>query len=138
MEDWVEHLHQTGMHLRQRFCTVQNPAIRANACEKASSRSLHPDVIAHTDAMNLGNKQSFSVAMVEDTILTRQKKQHDMGQYEAMQYFKKEGKMNKLTWLVLIFDNVKGAGKGNECKSSACHLENKMRAGDFLENASDT
>jgi hypothetical protein len=60
--------------------------------------------------MNLGNKQSFSVAMVEDTILTRQKKQHDMGQYEAMQYFKKEGKMNKLTWLVLIFDNVKGAG----------------------------
>ncbi len=61
-----------------------------------------------------------------------------MGQYEAMQYFEMEGKTNKLTWLVLIFDNVKGAGKGNECKSSACHLENKMRAGDFLENASDT
>ncbi len=37
MEDWVEHLHQTGMHLRQRFHTVQNLAIRANVREKASS-----------------------------------------------------------------------------------------------------
>ncbi len=79
MEDWVECLHQTGMHLQQRFCTVQNPAIRANVHEKASFCSSHPDVIEHTNAMNLGNKQSFSVAMVEDTILTRQKKQQDMG-----------------------------------------------------------
>jgi hypothetical protein len=47
-----------------------------------------------------------------------------------MQYFKKEGKMNK----------HKGAGKGKECNSSAmlCHLENKKREGDFLENAGDT
>ncbi len=56
IEDWVERLHQTGMRLRQRLRTVQNSAIRANAHEKASSRSLHPDVIAHTNAMNLGNK----------------------------------------------------------------------------------
>jgi hypothetical protein len=110
MEDWVECLHQTGMRLQQRFCTVQNLAIRANAHERASSCSSHPDVIAHTNAINLGNKQSFSVAKVEDTISTRQKKQCDIGQYEAMQYFEKEGKMNKLTWLVLIFDNIKGAG----------------------------
>ncbi len=68
MEDWVERLHQTGMPLRQRFCNVQSPAICANAREKASFRSLHPDVIAHTDATNSGNKQSFSVAKVEDTI----------------------------------------------------------------------
>jgi hypothetical protein len=73
MEDWVEHLHQTGMHLRQHFCTVQNLAIRANAHEKASSHSLHPDVIAHTNAANSGNKQSFSVAKVENTILTPKK-----------------------------------------------------------------
>ncbi len=48
--------------------------------------------------------------------------------------------MNKLTWLVLIFDDVKGAGKGKECNGSAmsCHLENKKREGDFLENAGDT
>ena len=110
MEDWVERLHQMGMRLQQRFCTVQNPAIRANAREKASFRLSHPNVIAHTNATNSGNKQSFSVAKVEDTISTRQKKQCDIGRYEAMQYFEKEGKMNKLTWLVLIFDNIKGAG----------------------------
>ncbi len=71
MEDWVERLHQTWMRLRQCFCTVQNPAIRVNAREKASSRLSHPNVIAHTDATNLGNKRSFSVPKVEDTILTR-------------------------------------------------------------------
>ncbi len=99
---------------------------------------LHPDVIAHTDATNSGNKQSFSVAKVEDTISTCRKKQRDMGRYKVRQYFEKKGKTNKLTWLVLIFDNVKGAGKGNECNGSACHLEKKMREGFFLENAGDT
>ncbi len=84
-------------------------------------------MIAHTDATNSGNQRSFSVAKVDNMILTHQKKQHDMGQYKAMQYFEKKGKMNTLTWLVLIFDNVKGAGKGNECAGSAmlCHLQNK-------------
>ena len=99
-KDWVERLHQTGMRLQQRFHTVQNLAIRATAREKASSHSSHPNVIAQTDATNLGNKRSFSVAKVDGTILTRQKKQRDMGQYKAMQYFEKEGEMNKLTWLV--------------------------------------
>ncbi len=84
------------------------------AHEKASSRSSHPNVIAHTDATNLGNKQSFSVAKVEDTISTRRKKQHNMGRYEAMLYFEKEGKTNKLTWLVLIFDDVTQGGREGE------------------------
>ncbi len=92
MEDWVKCLHQMGMHLRQRFCTVQNPAIRANACEKASSRSLHPDVIAHTDAMNLGNKRSFSVAKVEDTILTRQKSSVIWGDMRRCNILKRKGR----------------------------------------------
>jgi hypothetical protein len=73
MEDWVERLHQTGMHLQQCFCTVQNPAIHAVAREKVSSRSLHPNVIAHTKATNAGNKRSFSVAKIDDSILTHQK-----------------------------------------------------------------
>ena len=30
-----------------------------------------------------------------------------MGQYEAMIYFEKEAKINKLTWSVLIFDDGK-------------------------------
>jgi hypothetical protein len=70
MEDWVEQLHQTRMHLQQHFCTVQNPVICMLAREHYNSRSTHPDVIAHTDAMNAGNKHLFSVAMVDDTIST--------------------------------------------------------------------
>jgi hypothetical protein len=120
LEDWVERLHQTGMHLQQHFCTVQNLVICTNAHEKASSISLHPNVIAHTNATNTGNKHSFSVAKVDNTILTCQKKQHDMGRYEAMNYFKKEAKMNKLTWLVLTFDNVKGEGRGRSARAQQC------------------
>ncbi len=111
-----------------------------NAREKASSRLLHPNVIAHTNATNSRNKHSFSVAKVDNTILICQKKQRDMGRYKGMQYFEKEGKMNKPTWLVLIFDNIKGAGKGKECNGStmSCNLENLKREGDFLDNAGDT
>jgi hypothetical protein len=33
--------------------------------------------------------------------------------------------MDKLTWLVSIFDNVKGGGEGRDCKGLGmlCHLE---------------
>jgi hypothetical protein len=68
------------MWLGQRFHTVQNPAILAVAWENASSRSSHPDVIAHTDATSAGNKRSFSFTKISDSISTRQKKQQDMGQ----------------------------------------------------------
>jgi hypothetical protein len=101
--------------------------------EKASSRSSYPDVIAHTEATNAGNKHSFSVAKIDDSISTRRKKQQDMGRYEAMIYFEKEAKMDKLTWLVLIFDDVKGGGEGKDCEGSAllCHLDKKV-VGDEL------
>jgi hypothetical protein len=56
------------------FHAVQNPAIRVVAGEKVTSRLLHPDVIAHTDATNAGNKRSFSVAKTDDANLTHQKK----------------------------------------------------------------
>jgi hypothetical protein len=87
------------------------------AREKANSRSSHPDVIAHTNATNAGNKRSFSVVKVDDAISTRRKRQRDMGRYEAMTYFdSKEDK--KLTWSV-IFDNVKAGGEGEECDGKA-------------------
>jgi hypothetical protein len=54
-----------------------------------------------------GNKHSFSVEKVHDTITMRQKRQRNMGQYEVMIYFEKEAKINKLTWSVLIFDDGK-------------------------------
>ncbi len=57
-----------------------------------------------------------------------------MGQYKAMIHFKKEEKMDKLTWLVLIFDDVKGGGEGKDCKSLAllCHLDKKVVGDKFV------
>ncbi len=54
-----------------------------------------------------------------------------MGRYEGMIYSKKEAKMDKLTWLVLIFDNVKG---GKDCKGLAllCHLDKKVMETNYL------
>jgi hypothetical protein len=45
-----------------------------------------------------------------------------------MIYFEKEAKMDKLTWLVLKFDDVKGGGEGRDCEGLAllCHLEEKV------------
>ncbi len=48
-----------------------------------------------------------------------------MGRYKGMIYSEKEAKMDKLTWLVLIFDDVKGGGEGKDCEGLAllCHLD---------------
>ena len=45
-------------------------------------------------------------------IAMSRKRQRDVGRFEAMKYFEKEGKMDKLTWSVMLFDNVKGGGRG--------------------------
>ena len=60
----------------------------------------------------------------KDAILTKQKRQHDMGQYETMKYFDKDAKIKKLTWLV-IFDDIKAGEEGEECDSLSmlCHCE---------------
>jgi hypothetical protein len=90
--------------------------------------------MAHTEATNAGNKRSFSVAKIDDSISTRQKKQQDMGRYEGMIYSEKEAKMDKLTWLVLIFDDVKGGGEGKDCEGLAllCHLDKKVVETNYL------
>jgi hypothetical protein len=48
--------------------------------------------------------------------------------------FKKEAKMDTLTWLVLIFDNVKGCGEGKDCEGLAllCHLDKKVVGDEFV------
>jgi hypothetical protein len=56
MEDWVERLQQTGMRLRQQYRTAQNPIVCADARERASLRSAHPDMIARTNATNEGER----------------------------------------------------------------------------------
>ncbi len=67
-------------------------------------------------------------------ISTRQKKQQDMGRYEGMIYSEKEAKMDKLTWLVLIFDDVKGVGEGKDCEGLALlfHLDKKVVETNYL------
>ncbi len=91
-------------------------------------------MIAHTKATSAGNKRSFSVAKIDDSILMRQKKQQDMGRYEGMIYSEKEAKMDKLTWLVLMFDNVKGGGEGKDYEGLAllCHLDKKVVETNYL------
>jgi hypothetical protein len=78
-----------------------------------------------------GTSVPFLSQKIDDSISTRQKKQQDMGRYEGMIYSKKEAKMDKLTWLVLIFDNVKG---GKDCKGLAllCHLDKKVMETNYL------
>ncbi len=51
-----------------------------------------------------------------------------------MIYFEKEAKMDKLTWLVLIFDDVKRGGEGKDCVGSAllCHLDKKVVGEKFV------
>jgi hypothetical protein len=94
---------------------VQNPLVRALAREKANSRSTHPDVIAHTDATNEGNKRNFVSEKKVDVVGMRRKRQHDMGRYEALQYFD-TNKDKRLTWLAPLFNDSKwdaGEGKAN-------------------------
>ncbi len=47
--------------------------------------------------------------------------------------------MDKVTWLVLIFDDVKGGGEGKDCEGSAllCHLDKKVVRDEFV-NAGDS
>jgi hypothetical protein len=42
-----------------------------------------------------------------------------------MKHFEQEGKMDKLTWSVLIFDNVKGGGW--VCGAASSRLDKKQR-----------
>jgi hypothetical protein len=91
------------MRLRQRFHTVQNPIVHATARKWAIFLSSHPEVIAHTNATNAGNKRSFSSSTKrDDTLAMSRKKQCDVGQFEAMKYFEQEEKMDKFTWSVNI------------------------------------
>jgi hypothetical protein len=112
MEDWIEQGHQTGMHLRQRFRTVQNPLVRALAQEKVNSRSTHPNVIAQTDATNEGNKRNFVSEKKVEVVAICRKRQRDMGRLEAIQYLD-TNKDKRLTWSAPLFNDAKWeAGEG--------------------------
>jgi hypothetical protein len=49
-----------------------------------------------------------------------------MGHYEAIKYFDKEAKIKKLTWMVLIFNDVKGSKSARRMWTMTqylCHLQ---------------
>ncbi len=78
MEDWVERLHQWGIRMRRCFRTVQDPLVHAHAQEKASSRNMHPDVLAQVEAMDAGNKRTLYEKKA-DLISTKRKWQRGEG-----------------------------------------------------------
>jgi hypothetical protein len=126
MEDWVEHLHQTGMRQRLHYCTVQNPAVRSLAREKLNSLNMHPDVIAQKDKINKGNKCNL-VESKADLVGTLQKRQRNAERFEAMQYFKQDN-VKRLTWLAPLIKNAKGKEGGVNANSTEylCHLEKEL------------
>jgi hypothetical protein len=63
-------------------------------------------VIAHTDPTNEGNKHNFVSEKEVGVVAMRQKRQCNMGQLEAIQYFD-TNKDKRLTWLAPLFNDVK-------------------------------
>ncbi len=108
---------------------VQNPLVCALAREKANSCNTHPDVIAHTDAINEGNKRNFVSEKEVDVVAMCQKRQRNIWQLEAIQYFD-TNKDKRLTWLAPLFNDVKwGASEGkavNPEDLSHCQKELSM------------
>ncbi len=71
-------------------------------------RDTHAEEIAFTIATYEGNKRNLSEPKV-DTILAKQKQQHDMGQKNVLIYFE-QTKNKELTWLSKLFNDAKGEG----------------------------
>jgi hypothetical protein len=120
MEDWFECLHQTKKHERLRYCTVQNPIVCSLTRENANSRNMHPDVIAQLDKINKGNKQNL-VELKAGLVGTLQKRQRNVGQYKAMQYFVQDI-TKRLTWTAPLFNNGKVDLYGSKNAKFLCHL----------------
>ena len=108
VEDWVERLHQTGIHLRQRFRTVKNPIVRALARDKAHYRNMHPDVAARVDAINEASMGNYVEKNI-DNVTSRRNKQRDEKRSEAIQCFE-EIRDKTLTWMKLLVDDANGVG----------------------------
>ena len=75
------------------------------------------DLIANLEATNKRNKRKYVSEKKVDVIGTRQKRQRDMGRFEAMQYFERN-KNKKLTWSALLFSDDKGLMGGGKAEST--------------------
>ncbi len=127
MEDWVKRLHQWGMRKRRHFRTVQDPLVCACAREKATSRNMHPNVLAQVDATDARNKQKFLSDKKVDVLSTRQKWQRDVGRFEAIKYFD-HTKEETLTWMEVLFHDGKVDLYGNNANvmKESCHCQKEL------------
>ena len=121
----MECQHQWGMCMRRRFQTVQDPLVRALACEKAASRNMHPNVLAQVELTDVGNKQNLSERKA-DLILIKQQKQRNEGRFQVLEYFG-HAKEETLTWAVLLFNDGKVDSYDTNAKVSEylCHLDER-------------
>jgi hypothetical protein len=83
------------------------------AREKASSRNTHPDVLAQIEATDEGNKRKLLEKNEVDILSIKQKMQREEGRIKALEYFEEFLKKEKLTWVEITFDDVKGRGEKN-------------------------
>ena len=84
--------------------------------EKVHSRNVHPEVIAHLDKTNEGNKRKLEAKKEEDSLALQQKRQRNDGRSEALCYFQLKKEDEKIPlWSVLLFDNecsdIAGGGR---------------------------
>jgi hypothetical protein len=103
------------------------PRPRACAREGKLSHNTHPDVIAHTDATNEGNKRNFVSEKEVDVVAMHRKRQNNMEGLEAIQYFD-TNKDKRLTWLVPLFNDTKwGASEGKAATpEDLSHLQKEL------------
>ena len=95
----MERLHQWGMHMRRRFWTAKDPL------EKAASPNMHPNVLAKVESTDVENKQILSERKA-DLISIKRQKQHNEGQFQALEYVG-HAKEEKLTWAAVLFNKTK-------------------------------
>ena len=86
---------------------------------------MHPDVIAQTDKINKGNKHNL-VGQKADLVGMLQKRQRDVGRFEAMKYFKQDNN-KKLTWLAPLFNIAKEGVSNADSINDSCHLEKNFK-----------
>ena len=106
------------------FTLYRTPLVWALVQEKADSCNMHPDVIANLEATNKRNKRKYVPEKKVDVIVTRWKRQRNLGRFEAMQYSDRN-KDKTLTLSTLFFSNDKGPTGGEKADSTddECHCQ---------------
>ena len=74
--------------------------------------------------INQGNKRNLAESNA-DRVGKLQKKQRNVGHFEAMQYFMQDA-IKRLTWLAPLFNNGKVDSYGSKNAKISCHLVKEL------------